>query len=540
LFGFSQGACLAIDLFATRSQRLGALVALSGGAIGLPDEQPAPGPGARGTPALLGAAAADPYLGAGDDERAARALRAAGCDAAVERAPGDAHRLHARERIRARALLRGVPDRAPEGAFGNAFESESLPGALPRDRNSPRAAPYGLYAEQLSGTGFVTRRADNRRTWMYRVRPSAQQGRLGPLAHPTLHGDFGAEAPEANLAAWAPLPLPAAGEARDFVDGLATLGGAGSPALRRGYAVHLYAANRNMEDRAFTNADGDLLILPEQGALTLLTELGVLDVAPGELAIVPRGLRVSVLLRGPAARGYVAEVFGRAFGLPERGPVGANGLADARHFRAPAAWHEDRLAPGFRITVKLGGELHEGTQDHSPFDVAAWHGNHCPYVYDLARFSPVGNTRFDHGDPSIYTVLSAPLDEAGTNSLDLVVFPPRWDASEGTFRPPYFHRNVTTELNGIIRDEAAPGSPFVPGCCFLTPSLAPHGPRASSVERALAEGDDLPARLPDGALWFQLETALPFSPSRWARQADIRITDWPLMWGAYRKHFRVP
>jgi homogentisate 1,2-dioxygenase len=214
------------------------------------------------------------------------------------------------------------------------------------------------------------------------------------------------------------------------VDGLKTLGGAGSASLRRGYAVHLYTANRSMEDRAFTSADGDLLILPELGALTLLTELGALDVRPGELALVPRGIRFSVLLRDAVARGTVAEAFGRHFALPERGVVGSNGLADARHFRAPTPFYEDRLAPGYRITAKYGGVLHEARQDHSPYDVAGWRGSYAPYAYDLSLFSPVGNTRVDHADPSVHTVLGAPLDEPGTATLDLVAFVPRWDPTE--------------------------------------------------------------------------------------------------------------
>jgi homogentisate 1,2-dioxygenase len=239
----------------------------------------------------------------------------------------------------------------------------------------------------------------------------------------------------------------------------------------------------------------------------------------------------------------VAEAFGRHFELPERGPIGANGLAEARHFRAPAAWHEDRLSLDYRVTSKLGGELFEARQDHSPFDVVAWHGTHCPYLYDLALFSPAGNTRIDHVDPSVHTVLSAPLDEPGTHTLDLVLFPGRWDVSEGTFRPPYFHRNVTTELNGILRDTVTAGSPFVPGGLFLTPSFTPHGVVAASVERVLALDDERanrPQRSPDTALWFQFESALPFSLTAWARGAGNRVADWHLIWGAYRKHFAVP
>ena len=491
-----------------------------------------------GVPVLLGACEEDPFVARAHVETAARLLASAGCAVDIEMIPGNAHALHGRHRLRAREVLRGVPAPAPHGGFGNTVESESLPGALPRDQSSPRHAPLGLYAEQLSGTGFVAPRDHNKRTWMYRIRPSAQQTPFVPLPHATLKGDFVTAPADPNLAAWAALPAPAG--AVDFIDGLATLGGAGDPRARRGFAVHLYAANRGMEDRCFYDADGDLLLLPQAGALTLLTELGVLDVRPGQVAVIPRGLRFSVLLRAGTARGYVAEAFGRPFVLPERGPVGANGLADARHFMAPAAWHEDRLALGYRVTAKLGGDLYQATQDYSPFDVVAWYGNHAPYVYDFASFSPVGNARVDHIDPSVHAVLSAPLDEAGANALDLIVFPPRWDVTEHTFRPPYFHRNVTTEVNGIIRDTTSSGSPFAPGMCFVTPTLTPHGVVASSVERNLALDDaraDRPHRSSDASLWFQFESALPFSTTAWARSASNMIADWPLVWGAYRKHF---
>lgn len=542
LFGFSQGACLAIEML-LRGSRPAAVVALSGAIIGPPDERPRPGPGLAGTPVLLGAQEEDPWNTRARIEETAELLAGAGCAVTVEMLPGNAHALHGRHRILARRILSGKPAPSPTGGYGNVHESETLPEALPRDRNSPRHPAYGLYPEQINGTGFVAPRQGNRRTWMYRIRPSAQQGPFVPPPHATLKSDFADQPPEPNLVGWNPQPFPDAGTPTDFVDGLATVGGAGSPRLRRGFAVHVYAANRGMEERCFYDADGDLLLLPEAGGLTLMTELGVLDVGPGQVAVVPRGLRFSVLLREATARGYVAEAFGRHFELPERGPIGANGLADARHFRAPAAWHEDRLSLGYRITAKLGGEIFEAAQDYSPFDVVAWHGNHCPYVYDLGSFSPAGNTRIDHVDPSVHTVLSAPLDEAGTHTLDLVIFPPRWDVTEGTFRPPYFHRNVTTEINGIIRDTVTAGSPFVPGGLFLTPSLTPHGVVASSVERHLALDDahsDRPQRTPQSSLWFQFETALPFSLSAWARGAGHRIADWPLIWGAYRKHFWVP
>jgi homogentisate 1,2-dioxygenase len=246
------------------------------------------------------------------------------------------------------------------------------------------------------------------------------------------------------------------------------------------------------------------------------------------------------VLREVAARGAVAEVFGRQFGLPERGVVGANGLAEARHFRGPTPFYEDRLAPGYRITAKYGGVLHEARQDHSPYDVAGWRGTYLPYAYDLALFSPVGNTRIDHADPSIHTVVSAALDEPGTASLDLVVFAPRWDPTEGTFRPPYFHRNGTTEINGIIRESVTRGTFFVPGAHFVTPGMTPHGPGASLLRRTLAQPDevaDRPHRYSDHALWFQFETTLPLSLSKWAKTAPERVHDFTSVWGTYRSQF---
>jgi homogentisate 1,2-dioxygenase len=396
---------------------------------------------------------------------------------------------------------------------------------LPPLQNSPRSAPYELYAEQLNATPFTTQRADNQRSWLYRARPAVQRRAFAPLDHASLAAAFDG-APAVDLTGFAPLPAPA-GEA-DFVDGLATVCGAGSPALRRGYAFHRYAASRSMEARAFYDADGELLILPELGTITLATELGHLDVSPGELALVPRGLVFSVLLHGGFARGYVAETFGGRFRLPERGLVGANGLADPRHFRAPPPWHEDRLAPGVKIVAKLGGRLAEATQDHSPFDVVAWHGTLAPYAYDLAAFSPVGNTRFDHGDPSIYTVLTSP-------DLDLIVFPPRIDATTNTFRPPFFHRNAVAEINGIVREQPHATSPFQPGCCFLTPALTAHGVSRAAVERSRAHADDRAVHLGGDSLWFQLESQLP--PVLARTPLNQPLPEWAAVWSSHPSYF---
>jgi len=537
LAGFSQGACLALECAARMDRRFAAVVAPSGARIGVPGEWAPPREGAlRGVAVLLGAATEDRWIRQEDLAATAEWLGGAGAAVSVVGCPGDRHEIAPRFRLFAREHLLGRAAPPGPAGFGNTHQSEALAGALPPRQNSPRLPAHGLHAEQLSGTGFTAPRAASARTWCYRIRPSSQRRAFAPLAHPLFGAGFEGRPPAIDLAGWAPLPLPDA--PRDFLDGLVTLGGAGSPALRRGWAVHRWAANRDMGARAFYDADGDLLLVPEQGAITLLTELGPLDVAPGQIAVVPRGVTFSVLLHGALSRGYAAETFGRAFQLPERGAIGANGLADPRHFRAPAAWYEDRLAPDFRIVAKLGGRLHEASQDHSPFDVVAWHGNHAPYVYDLDDFSPVAGVRFDHTDPSVYTVLSSPLDEPGTHALDLIVFPPRWDPTEGTFRPPFFHRNVTTEVNGIVREEGPPGSPFVPGVCFVTPAMTAHGVGGSTVARVRAAPDadaDRPVRQGGASLWFQLESALPMSLTPWAEEQ--RLADWPATWDAHPGNF---
>ncbi len=535
LAGFSQGACLALEVAARTSEAIAAVYAPCGARIGPPSSWQAAAQRLARVPIVLGAADDDAFISRAARDATAAWFREVGAVVDDVSGPGDRHEITLAQRVRGRAVLTGRVAAPGGSGFGNALMSEAIEGAVPALQNTPRLPPFGLYPEQINATGFTAPRAENRRAWTYRVRPAAQRREYAPMTHARLAASFDG-APEPNLCGFSPLPPP--DDAKDFVDGLVTLCGAGDPKLRRGYAFHAYAANRSMERRALYDADGDLLVLPQLGALTVVTEMGPLHVEPGHVAIVPRGIAFSVLLHAPFARGYVAEAFGRGFRLPDRGPIGSNGLADPRHFRAPQAWYEDRLVPGFEIVAKLGGHLHAATQDHSPFDVVGWHGDHAPFVYDLASFSPSGNVRFDHGDPSVHTVLSAPLDEPGTHTLDLVVFPPRWDATTGTFRPPFFHRNVTSEINGIVREASPPGSPFQPGCTFITPSLTPHGVSGRAVEHSRALDDavaDRPTHLGVSSLWFQLESALPPVLTPWA--AAHRLPAWASTWGAHRSFF---
>jgi homogentisate 1,2-dioxygenase len=424
-----------------------------------------------------------------------------------------------------------------QSGYGSTFESEALPGALPRGQNAPRRAPYGLYPELVNGTAFTVRRAENSRLWLYKIRPSVQHGEFEPIDAGRWVADFRHTTP--NVMRWKPLPLPGAGERVDFVAGMTTFGGHGDPLTRKGYAIHLYTANADMGDSCFYDVDGDLLIVPERGPLLCTTELGRLHVAPGEVLILPRGLKANIALPDGEARGYALEVYGEHFRLPERGPMGSNGLADARHFLAPVAHYEDRACDGYRVIARMGGGMYAATQSHSPFDAVAWHGNYAPYKYDLANFNAMGTVRFDHPDPSIHTVLTAPYDDHGSAIADFVVFPGRWEVAEHSFRPPMYHRNSATEFNGIVRMQTPAGG-FAPGCYFCTPMLSAHGVNAASVERNFSMSDDQadrPNRIPDESLWVMFESALPIRLTEWAMTSPNRDAGYRAAFQHERSHF---
>jgi homogentisate 1,2-dioxygenase len=435
------------------------------------------------------------------------------------------------------------PLRAPEvlatqPGLGSTHESEALPGALPRTQNAPRRTPYRLYPELLNGTPFTVKSAENSRVWMYRVRPSFSHAPFAPLAHARFAAPLFDVSP--NRTRWRPLPIPSRPASVDFLDGLVTLGGTGDATSGPGYAVHVYAANADMEDRCFSDADGDLLLVPQEGTLDVRTELGWLRAAPGSVLLVPRSLKFAVGLPSGAARGFVLEVFGRRLRLPERGLIGSNGLADARHFLAPTASYEDRLCPGgYRQVTKLGGRLYAATSEHSPFDVVAWHGNHAPFSYDLALFSAMGSVTFDHQDPSILTVLTAPLDDYGRAIADFVVFPPRWEVTEHSFRPPFMHRNAASEVNMVIRTPS-PESGYEPGCIFVSPMLTSHGVSTATYDALLDLPDDhvdAPRRIPDGSLWVMFESALPFRETAWARETPLVDAGFLDLFTGMRKRF---
>jgi homogentisate 1,2-dioxygenase len=415
--------------------------------------------------------------------------------------------------------------------FGNHFASEAVAGALPVGQNSPQKAPFGLYAEQLSGTAFTAPRHENRRSWLYRLRPTASHPPYKPLDGASLlrTAPFGELPPSPNRLRWDPLPPPA--RPTDFLDGLVTYAGNGDVATGQGIAVHLYAADRSM-DRVLQNADGELLIVPQQGGLILVTEFGRIEIAPLQVALIPRGVRFRVELDGPS-RGYVCENYGLPFRLPDLGPIGANGLANPRDFETPAAWFEDKDQPT-DVIQKFQGRLWLTTLDHSPFDVVAWHGNLAPCRYDLRRFNTINTVSFDHPDPSIFTVLTSPSEQHGTANCDFVIFPPRWMVAEHTFRPPWFHRNVMSEFMGLIEGayDAKEGG-FAPGGASLHNQMAGHGPDRASYEKAVA-AELAPHRI-EGTMAFMFESRWVIRPTRWAAETPLCQLDYDDCWAGFGK-----
>ncbi|TGN53399.1 homogentisate 1,2-dioxygenase [Paracoccus liaowanqingii] len=434
--------------------------------------------------------------------------------------------------------------RAPSGGphagympgFGNDFETEALPGALPQGQNSPQKCNYGLYAEQLSGTAFTAPRGQNERTWCYRIRPSVHHaGRFVPLEVPHWKTAPHVLPGVTSLGQyrWDPVPVP--DRPLTWITGMRTMTTAGDVNIQVGMATHVYLVTRSMQDEYFFSADSELLVVPQEGRLRFCTELGVIDLEPKEIAIIPRGLvyRVEVL-EGPA-RGFVCENYGQKFDLPGRGPIGANCLANPRDFKCPVAAFEDREVPS-RVVIKWCGQFHETRIGHSPLDVVAWHGNYCAYKYDLRTYSPVGAILFDHPDPSIFTVLTAPSGQEGTANIDFVLFRERWMVAEHSFRPPWYHKNIMSELMGNIYGvyDAKPQG-FAPGGISLHNCMLPHGPDRDAFEGA-SNADLKPAKL-DDTMSFMFETRFPQHLTAFAAHEAPMQPDYVELWDRLDKKF---
>jgi homogentisate 1,2-dioxygenase len=424
-----------------------------------------------------------------------------------------------------------------QAGFGNQFATEALAGALPIAQNSPQRAPHGLYAELISGSAFTAPRAANQRTWMYRSQPSVVVGGYESATYPHLKtGAAGGQEPPPNPLRWHPV---AVGDApSDFIDGLRTMVVNGDADAQVGVAVHLMLANRSMGRRAFVNSDGEMLLVPQHGRMVVTTELGVLEVEPGEVALVPRGLAFKVALPDGASRAYVGENYGAALRLPELGPIGSNGLANARDFMAPAAAFEQEDGD-YEIVKKFGGKLYTARQDHTPFNVVAWHGNLAPLKYDLRRFNTIGSISYDHPDPSIFTVLTSPSDTPGWANCDFVIFPPRWLVAEDTFRPPWYHRNVMSEFMGLIygQYDAKPEG-FKPGGASLHNCMVPHGPDTEAFDKA-SNADLAPHKL-DATMAFMFESRWRFRPTAWALGSGALDAQYAACWAGLKDQFGAP
>lgn len=441
--------------------------------------------------------------------------------------------------------------------FGSHVETEALEGALPVGQNSPQKVNYGLYAEQLSGTAFTVPRAKNQRSWLYRIRPRVQQQVAAEASQQLDFGSVSADSSTSDMDSlfiatpkqmrWSPAEPEK--ENADFVDGLQPVCGAGNSSMKEGICVYNYVFNRDMKQerggRTMCNADGDFLIVPQQGTLAVYTEFGNLLVKPCEIVVIPRGIAYSINWykiagEGDAtfARGYVCELFKGHLELPNLGPIGANGLANPRDFLAPVAAFEDVDGVGvsYKLVHKFQGKLFEGEVAFCPFDVVAWHGNYYPYKYDLTRFATINTVSFDHPDPSIFTVLTAPTDEPGVAALDFVIFPPRWMVAEKTFRPPYFHRNCMSEYMGMVYgkyDNKATG--FYPGGASLHPCMSAHGPDDPTYEKASQE--ELAPRYFEGGLAFMFESSYLFKVSKRALRTPTNQLDYPACWMPVKKNF---
>ncbi len=416
--------------------------------------------------------------------------------------------------------------------FGNEHATEAIAGVLPQGQNSPQRVKHGLYAEQLSGTAFTAPRSENRRSWLYRMRPTADRGPFA-LRDQGLwrSGPFDELPPSPNRLRWGPQPMP--DRPTDWVEGIKTVAGSGDPAAGTGLAVHVYQCNRSMENTVFYDADGELLFVPQAGALRLVTEMGILDVPPGHIAVVPRGVHFRVELPDGAGSGYVCENYGALLRLPDLGPIGANGLANPRDFETPIAAFEDVERPT-TVIQKFHGRLWASAMDHSPLDVVAWHGNLAPYRYDLSRFNTINTVSFDHPDPSIFTVLTSPTAVPGTANCDFVIFPPRWMVAEHSFRPPWFHRNVMSELMGLVHgvyDAKAGG--FAPGGLSLHNCMSGHGPDLATFDKASSA--ELSPQKIDGTMAFMFESRWPFSPTKWAMETPSLQDDYDGCWAGFRK-----
>lgn len=419
-----------------------------------------------------------------------------------------------------------------QSGWGGYWQSEALPNALPKGQNSPQHTPYGLYAEQLSGSAFTRARHQNLRSWLYRTLPSVVHDEFKALAHPGFNSEEKAHALPTQMR-WDPMPAPK--ENTDFVQGLFALLYNGSPGQHCGSATLLYAANTSMEKSYFYNSDGELLLVPYEGNCELLTEFGKIHLAPGEIAVIPRGIRFQVKLLSPLIKGYILENYGQPLTLPDLGPIGSNGLANPKDFQIPTAYFEEKEGD-FTLLTKFQNSLWAAKLNASPLNVVAWHGNYAPYKYDLRFFNTINTVSFDHCDPSIFTVLTSPSGIPGIANVDFVIFPERWMVAEHTFRPPYYHRNIMSEYMGLIYGTYdAKSEGFAPGGGSLHNSMSAHGPDKDTMEQAIKQ--TLSPIKQTNTLAFMFESSLPWIATSMALTGGFLQRNYSDCWKGMRSHF---
>ncbi len=421
--------------------------------------------------------------------------------------------------------------------FGNDVATEAIKGALPDGRNSPQQPAFGLYVEQINGTAFTAPRGANKRSWMYRIRPSVVHRPYERIDNGLIRSTpFTEVETTPNQLRWSPLPIPE--KPTTFIEGIASMAGNGDLTTHIGSAIHVYAANTSMTSTFFYNADGEMLIVPQLGSLRIFTEMGIIDVEPQEICVIPRGVKFRVEVSGPV-RGYICENYGTPFRLPDLGPIGANGLAYPRDFLIPEAWYEER-SEMVDVIAKFQGNLWKGVYNHSPLNVVAWHGNYAPYKYDLRKFQCINTVTFDHPDPSIYTVLTSPSDTPGTANIDFVIFPPRWVVAEDTFRPPWFHRNFMNEYMGLIEGvyDAKEGGGFVPGGSSLHNCMSGHGPDADTYAK-MTKADLKPTKI-ENTMAFMFETRFVCRPTAFAMSSGELQHDYWECWQGLVPEFKKP
>jgi homogentisate 1,2-dioxygenase len=421
--------------------------------------------------------------------------------------------------------------------FGNDVATEAIKGALPDGRNSPQQPAFGLYVEQINGTAFTAPRGANKRSWMYRIRPSVVHRPYERIDNGLIRSTpFTEVETTPNQLRWSPLPIPE--KPTTFIEGIATMAGNGDLTTHIGSAIHVYAANTSMTSTFFYNADGEMLIVPQLGSLRVFTEMGIIDVEPQEICVIPRGIKFRVEVSGPV-RGYICENYGTPFRLPDLGPIGANGLAYPRDFLIPEAWYEERTEM-VDVIAKFQGNLWKGVYNHSPLNVVAWHGNYAPYKYDLRKFQCINTVTFDHPDPSIYTVLTSPSDTPGTANIDFVIFPPRWVVAEDTFRPPWFHRNFMNEYMGLIEGvyDAKEGGGFVPGGSSLHNCMSGHGPDADTYAK-MTKVELKPTKI-ENTMAFMFETRFVCRPTAFAMSSGELQHDYWECWQGLVPEFKKP